>query len=272
VTLRAALPAGAAFASLLLAGCGAPAARASADAEAPSTAITGPAVTGPAATVPVTADVPAGGGGTTVPTTGKTPATSTPGAPATTAPVVTAMAAAPSPTRALEALVATFGPAHAVSPFAGQGHRQLVAVDREAPAAAGGSQVIVGVYAWDGTALQSQASVPLGQDGTTGLLLPASEGETPITVVELTGSAEPDFAVTTASAGADIITIVSDQTGTWRAVPFDTPSGPALGVPSAVISGRTVRATFDSCTPTCAQGGAQTVTFAYQGGSFVAQG
>lgn len=197
-------------------------------------------------------------------TTGST--TSASAAPTTT----TRAVAAPTVQAALSSVVAAYHGTYAVSPVAGQDRQQLVAVDHEVPGAAGGDDVRVDVYAWTGAALVRQAAVTLGDDGSTGLLLPAAQAATPITVVGVTGAATPDFAVTTAGASAVITSLVSDATGTWRAVPFVTPQGVQVGVASATIRGRSVLATFDDCSPNCAQGGTRTVTFSYSGGRMVA--
>ena len=197
----------------------------------------------------------------------------------TSAPSTTAAAAttsqAPSTTAAsrqgaLDAVVAGYGGRYAASPFSGQDRQQFVAVSHQVPLTGGGSQVEVDVYSWTGTALQRQAAVALGSDGSTGLLALASQGYTPITVVAVTGAATPDFAVTTNSASAFITSIVSDATCTWRAVPFVTSRGTVVGVPQATINGQTVQARFDDCTPNCAQGTIKTVSFTYQGGRMVA--
>jgi hypothetical protein len=174
-----------------------------------------------------------------------------------------------SPQQALDAIVDDLGPTYAVSPIAGQDRSMYVAVDHPAAQPGGGSLVVVDIYQYLKGAWQAQASVPLGTDAGTGILLPADQDTTPITLSAITGSALPDYVVTTASASSLISTIVSDQTGRWRAVPFRTPGGIALGVPDAVIRPTTITATFDSCTPTCANGTDQQVTFAYRAGTFV---
>ncbi|MCU4183240.1 hypothetical protein K6U06_02625 [Acidiferrimicrobium sp. IK] len=211
---------------------------------------------------------------TTVAATTTTAAPSTTSTlPATTTTTTTvpppATTVAPTPQAALNAIAATLGPTYAVSPIAGQDKSMFAAIDHPAAQSGGGSTVVVDVYQYLNGAWQPQASVPLGADGSTGLLLPASQHATPITVTALTGSADPDYAVTTASASALITTIVSDQTGKWRAVPFQAPSGTVIGVPDAIVRQTTIAATFNSCTPTCATGGAKQVTFAYKGGTFV---
>ncbi len=212
---------------------------------APGTTSTAASTTVPATTVP----------GTTVPA-----ATAVPGA--TASPV-------PTPQQALNAIVTTLGPTYAVSPIAGQDKSMFVAIDHPAAQAGGGSTIVVDIYQYVGARWLPQASVPLGADGSTGLLLPARQDTTPITVVAVTGSAEPDYAVTTASASSLITTIVSDQTGKWQAVPFDAPTGTVTGVPDATLQQSTITATFNSCTPTCATGASRRVTFTYQGGVFV---
>lgn len=226
-----------------------------------TSAASGPSTTSTAAATTTTSAAPA--------TT--TTAPSTTAAPTTAAPTTAAASTAPAqtPQQALNAIVAELGPVYAVSPIAGQDRQQYVAVDHQATQSGGGAQVVVDVYLYTDSSWVLQATVPLGADGSTGLLQPASQNQTPISVVAVTGAATPDFAVTTTGASTLITTIVSDQTGTWRAVPFAGPNGTLIGVPSATITGATVTGVYNSCQPNCAQGSEQRVAYTYRSGTFV---
>jgi hypothetical protein len=125
-----------------------------------------------------------------------------------------------------------------------------------ATAAPGGlGTVTVNVYKYVGSAFEIQATFPLTADGGVGELNPpGSSDDGGVMVVSLTGSAYPDFLVTTDGTTNTIASVISYLNGAWQVVPFATNSGPAIGVPYSNIIGGQILSSANDCNPNCAQG------------------
>jgi hypothetical protein len=215
---------------------------------------------------------------TTIPTTTATPTTAAPTTttPPTTAPPSTTVATTttiapttttappPDPQTALNAIVAGFAPNYATSGVVSQGGALWAGVSHGTT----GSPAIVDVYRYGSGGWLDQATVPLTADGGAGEVAAASQNTTPVTAASLTGSIDPDFVVVTEAASNLLTSVVSDAVGSWTAIPFDTPNGTAIAVPSATVVGNLIKAGFNNCVPDCADGTTNYIYFQYSNGVF----
>lgn len=154
-------------------------------------------------------------------------------------------------------VLASYGTAYATSGVLATGGSILGAVSSPY-----GQEAAVAIYRFSSGGWQRTATVDLYEGGT---ILGADGGATPIREVDVTGGPVSDFAVTTDSASAEPVFIVSDAGGRWHVVPFVAASGarsqtalqPSFPAPGVVTS------TQDNCVPDCASGTTTVVTFRY---------
>lgn len=203
-------------------------------------------------------------------------AAGTSAAPASPAPVLTSSVSpspSPSVTTAVPSVAAVGGLAQARAAWPGVLARYGTAYATSGVLATGGlilgavsspygQEAAVAIYRFTAGTWQRSATVDLYEGGT---ILGADGGATPIREVDVTGGPVSDFAVTTDSASAEPVFIVSDAGGSWHVVPFVAASGarsqtalqPSFPAPGVVTS------TQDNCVPDCASGTTTVVSYRY---------
>lgn len=126
-----------------------------------------------------------------------------------------------------------------------------------------GTHPIVMVFAFDGAAWAKVATITLDLGGVVD---PGYGIATPITVVHVTGTVTPDFAVVVNYNSGNAGAIISDIGGTWHPLTFTGGPGAVRGgdeIDSPVFTGTAVTETYNDCTPDCAGGTNETITYRY---------
>lgn len=122
-----------------------------------------------------------------------------------------------------------------------------------------GPGTALSIYRWSGLAWAREGrpvAMPSGQ----------LAGGGSVTAVSLTGSAAPDFAVSSFGADTNWLSVVSKSGGTWHAVPFDYGYGPTVAIDAAGVHGHLVETETDGCG--CAAGPETYTWESYSGGIF----
>lgn len=124
---------------------------------------------------------------------------------------------------------------------------------------ASGPGIALSIYRWSGAAWARQG-VPV--------LMPSGQlaGGGSVTAASLTGSAGPDFVVSSFGADTNWLSVVSESGGTWHAVPFDYGYGPTVAIDAAGVHGHLVETETDGCG--CAAGPETYTWEIYSGGVF----
>ena len=105
---------------------------------------------------------------------------------------------------------------------------------------ASGPGIALRIYRWERGAWARQ-------DGP--VLMPSGQlaGGGSVTAVSLTGSAVPDFVVSSFGADTNWLSVVSDIGGTWHAVPFDYGYEPTVAIDAAGVHGQLVETETNGC-------------------------
>jgi serine/threonine protein kinase len=85
----------------------------------------------------------------------------------------------------------------------------------------------------------------------------------PIEVSDVTGDGTPDFVVTLLGGSRLFGSVVSNATGEWRAVPFDSPDG-STSAEDLRVQGRDLVSYVNNCVPNCATGALIQVLYLYE--------
>jgi hypothetical protein len=207
-----------------------------------------------------------------------TPLTSAPPTPSTTPragppPAATTpnSSARVDPAAALDALVKRHGASHASSGVIRTSNGELAAVSYNVAPPNGGTTPHVTILTFDGSTWVKVTDVALDLGG---MVLPLASNATPITVVHLTGSATPDFAVIVNYNDGPAAAIISRARGSWRPLLFS--GGPHGGdeIINPTFTATAVAERANTCTPSCAAGNYVTTVYQYsqQTGTMVAGG
>jgi len=206
------------------------------------------------------------------PTTRPTPLTTGPTTPLT-APTrqSSTTVARPDPAATLDALVNSFGPFHATSGVVQTSSGDLAGVSYNVATATAGTRPHVAIFAFVGSTWTKVTDLTLDIGGE---VLPATTKATPITVVHLTGSDTPDFAVIVNYNDGPAAAIISRADGSWHALTFS--GGPHGGdeIINPTFTATSVTERSNTCTPDCAAGTYITTTYRFspQTGRMVAVG
>ncbi len=105
---------------------------------------------------------------------------------------------------------------------------------------ASGPGIALRIYRWERGAWARQ-------DGP--VLMPSGQlaGGGSVTAASLTGSAVPDFVVSSFGADTNWLSVVSDIGGTWHAVPFDYGYEPTVAIDAAGVHGQLVETETNGC-------------------------
>jgi hypothetical protein len=139
-------------------------------------------------------------------------------------------------------------------------------VDEVPNDSSGGEPMELRIYRWSGTSWTEQATVQGGGHGSFSNTVGSASG---ISGVDITGSAEPDFLVGSVGADTQWLTVFSDATGNWEAVPFDDIGGPTVGESIANVIGSDIEVLYNCG---CSVGPDDTADFHYMNGAFVPVG
>ena len=210
------------------------------------------------------APVPATTSTAPVPPSPAPPSTGAVGPPGGTTAAPAAPGTGTDPAPALEVVVRPYGPAHASSGVVDTAAGAVAAVSYNVATPAAGTNPHVAVYSFTSGAWSKVADITLDVGGQ---VLPAPSTETPVTVVHLTGSVSPDFAVTVNYNDGPAAAIISQVGGTWHALTFSGGHHGGDEIVNPTFAAGSVSERFNTCTPDCAAGTFVTTTYRYSAGT-----
>jgi len=179
--------------------------------------------------------------------------------------------ARPAPAAALDVLVKGYGPSHATSGVTQTSRGDLAAVSYNAATPTAGTYPHVAIFDFVGTAWVKVTDITLDIGGE---VLPPADNATPITVVHLTASDTPDFAVVVNYNDGPAAGIISRIDGSWHPLTFSGGRHGGDEVFNPTFNATSVTERANTCTPSCAAGNYVTTTYRYspQTGRMVAIG